>query len=71
MATAGTLVYSTRLDTSGMDKGLRGMTGKVQGTGSTIKSILGGLGIAALVSKAMNTISSSMDGAIKRLDTII
>jgi len=70
MATAGTLVYSTRLDTSGMDKGLRGMTGKVQGTGSTIKSILGGLGIAALVSKGINAISSSMDGAIKRLDTM-
>ncbi len=70
MATAGTLVYSTRLDTSGMDKGLKGMTGKVQGTGSTIKSILGGLGIAALVSKGINAISSSMDGAIKRLDTM-
>ena len=70
MATAGTLVYSTRLDTSGMDKGLKGMTGKVQGTGSTIKSILGGLGIAALVSKGIGAISSSMDGAIKRLDTM-
>ena len=70
MATAGTLVYSTRLDTSGMDKGLKGMTGKVQGTGSTIKSILGGLGIAALVSKGISAISSSMDGAIKRLDTM-
>lgn len=70
MATAGTLVYSTRLDTSGMDKGLKGMTGKVSSTGSTIKSILGGLGIAALVSKGINAISSSMDGAIKRLDTM-
>lgn len=70
MATAGTLVYSTRLDTSGMDRGLKGMTGKVQGTGSTIKSILGGLGIAALVSKGIGAISSSMDGAIKRLDTM-
>lgn len=70
MATAGTLIYNTKLDTSGMDKGLKGMTGKVQGTGSTIKSILGGLGIAALVSKGINAISSSMDGAIKRLDTM-
>jgi len=70
MATAGTLIYNTKLDTSGMDKGLKGMTGKVSSTGSTIKSILGGLGIAALVSKGINTISSSMDGAIKRLDTM-
>ena len=70
MAIAGTLIYSTKLDTSGMEKGLRGMTSKVQGTGSTIKSILGGLGIAALVSKGINAISSSMDGAIKRLDTM-
>lgn len=70
MATAGTLIYSTRLDTSGMDKGLKGMTGKVSSTGSTIKSILGGLGIAALVSKGINAISSSMDGAIKRFDTM-
>lgn len=70
MATAGTLIYSTKLDTSGMDKGLKGMTSKVSNTGSTIKSILGGLGIAALVSKGINMISSSMDGAIKRLDTM-
>lgn len=70
MATAGTLVYSTKLDTKGIDKGLKGMTGKVQSTGSTIKSILGGLGIAAVVSKAIGVINNSLDGAISRFDTM-
>lgn len=70
MATAGTLVYSTKLDTKGIDKGLKGMTGKVQSTGSTIKSILGGLGIASVVSKAISTINASLDGAISRFDTM-
>lgn len=68
MATAGTLVYNTKLDTKGIDKGLKGMTGKVQSTGSTIKSILGGLGIAAVVSKAIGVINNSLDGAISRFD---
>lgn len=70
MATAGTLVYSTKLDTKGIDKGLKGMTGKVQSTGSTIKSILGGLGIASVVSKAIGAINDSLDGAISRFDTL-
>lgn len=70
MATAGSLIYNTKLDTSGMEKGLKGMTGKVSSTGSTIKSILGGLGIATLVSKGIGAINNSLDGAIKRLDTM-
>lgn len=68
MATAGSLVYNTKLDTKGIDKGLKNMTGKVQSTGSTIKSILGGLGIAALVSKGIQVINNSLDGAISRFD---
>ena len=58
MAVAGTLTYKTELDTSGIQK-----------SGSTVKSIIAGLGITKLISSAMNTIKSSTGDAIKRLDT--
>ena len=59
MAIAGTLTYKTDLDTSGVKK-----------AGSTVKSIIAGLGITKMISKAMSTISSSLDGAISRFDTL-
>lgn len=59
MAIAGTLTYKTELDTSGVKK-----------AGSTVKSIVAGLGITKMISKAMSTISSSLDGAISRFDTL-
>lgn len=59
MAVAGTLTYKTELDTSGVQK-----------AGSTVKSIIAGLGITKLISTAMNTIKNSTDDAIKRLDTL-
>lgn len=55
----GTLTYKTELDTSGVKK-----------AGSTVKSIIAGLGITKLISKAMSTITSSVDDAIKRVDTL-
>ena len=58
MAVAGTLTYKTELDTSGIQK-----------SGSTVKSIIAGLGITKLISSAMNTIKNSTNDAIKRLDT--
>lgn len=59
MAIAGTLTYKTELDTSGVQK-----------AGSTVKSIIAGLGITKLISTAMNEIKNSTDDAIKRLDTL-
>lgn len=59
MAIAGTLTYKTELDTSGVKK-----------SGSTVKSIIAGLGITKMISKAMSTISNSLDGAISRFDTL-
>jgi len=59
MAIAGTLTYKTELDTSGVKK-----------SGSTVKSIIAGLGITKMISKAMGTISDSLDGAISRFDTL-
>lgn len=56
---AGTLTYKTELDTSGVQK-----------AGSTVKSIIAGLGITKLISTAMNEIKNSTDDAIKRLDTL-
>ena len=58
MAYAGTLTYKTELDTSGVQK-----------AGSTIKSIIAGLGITKLISMAMSEINSSIDSAISRIDT--
>ena len=59
MAYAGKLTYKTELDTSGVQK-----------AGSTVKSIIAGLGITKLISTAMNEIKNSTDDAIKRLDTL-
>lgn len=59
MAVAGTLTYKTELDTSGVQK-----------AGSTVKSIIAGLGITKLISTAMGEIKNSTDDAIKRLDTL-
>lgn len=59
MAVAGTLTYKTELDTSGVKK-----------AGSTVKSIIAGLGITKIISTAMNTIKNSVDDAVKRVDTL-
>ena len=59
MAVAGTLTYKTELDTSGVQK-----------AGSTIKSIIAGLGITKMISMAMSEINASIDGAIARFDTM-
>jgi tape measure domain-containing protein len=59
MAYAGKLTYKTELDTSGVQK-----------AGSTVKSIIAGLGITKMISMAMNQITNSIDGAISRYDTL-
>ena len=59
MAYAGKLTYKTELDTSGVQK-----------AGSTVKSIIAGLGITKMITTAMSTINNSIDGAISRLDTL-
>jgi tape measure domain-containing protein len=59
MAVAGTLTYSTKLDTSGLQSGV-----------SSVKNIVSALGIDKIISTAMSTISDSVDNAISRLDTL-
>ena len=70
MAVAGSLTYSTKIDTSGFQKGINEIEGKTKSGGASVKSIIAGLGITKLISVAMNTIKESMDGAISRLDAM-
>lgn len=70
MAVAGSLTYETKLDTSGFQKGMNDIESKTKSGGASVKNIVAGLGITKLVTKALDTIKNSMDGAIKRIDTM-
>lgn len=70
MAVAGTLTYSTKIDTSGFKKGVDDIERKTQSGGTSVKNIIAGLGITKLISTAFATINENLDGAIKRLDTM-
>lgn len=67
---AGSLTYNTELDTKGFQKGINDVTSKTKSAGSSIKSIIAGLGITQLISKAFSMISSNIDSAVSRLDTL-
>lgn len=64
------LVIETDLNTKNFENGLDKIKGTTQRAGSTIKSIVAGLGITKAISIAMNQITGSIDGAISRLDTL-
>ena len=66
----GKVVIETELDNKGIKKGLKETETDITKTGSTIKGIVAGLGITKLVSTAMNTIKTSINGAISRFDTL-
>lgn len=66
----GKVVIDTELNSKKFEKGLDKMKSASQKAGSTIKNIVVGLGIAKLVSVAMNQITQSIDGAISRFDTL-
>ena len=68
MAVAGSLTYDTKLDTSGFEKGVNKIENKTQSAGLTVKNIITGLGITKLITSAIGTITSSMDGAVSRMD---
>lgn len=67
---AGSLTYNTELDTKGFQKGINDVTSKTKSAGSSIKSIIAGLGITQIINKAFNLITSNIDNAVKRLDTL-
>lgn len=70
MAVAGSLTYDTKIDKSGFKKGLAGIEKETGNAGTKIKDIVAGLGITKIVGKAFNLITSNMDTAIKRIDTL-
>lgn len=70
MAIAGSLTYDTLIDKNGFEKGLNSLKNSVNSAGTQIKNIVTALGIDKLISASFNIISNSVDGAIKRLDTL-
>lgn len=67
---AGSLTYNTELDTKGFQKGINDVTNKTKSAGASIKSIVAGLGITKLIGKAFNVITSNIDSAVSRIDTL-
>lgn len=68
--TAGYLKFDTTLDTKGFKSGINQITGEAKKGGSTIKSIVGGLGIAKIASVGLNAIKNSIGAAVSRFDTL-
>ena len=66
----GKVVIDTELNTKNFESGLDKIKNTTQKAGSTVKSIVAGLGITKAVSYAMGQITGSIDGAIARLDTL-
>lgn len=66
----GKVVVDTDLNTKNFENGLDKMKGTAKKAGSTVKSIVTGLGIAKAISLAMSQISASIDGAVSRVDTL-
>ena len=57
-------------DTKDFEKGLDKMQDSSKKAGSTIKNIVAGLGITSLIKKGFDVITSSIDDATKRFDTL-
>lgn len=70
MAVAGSITYRTELDTSGFEKGLNNIKGDTSSAFSQIRNIVASLGITDLISSAFNTLTSSIDSAMNRIDTM-
>lgn len=66
----GKVVIDTELNTKNFENGLNKMKSSSEKAGSSIKSIVAGLGITKVISSAMSQINSSLDGAIERFDTL-
>lgn len=67
---AGSLTYNTEMDTKGFQKGINDVTNKTRSAGTSIKNIIAGLGITQIIGKAFSFISSNIDDAVARLDTL-
>lgn len=70
MAVAGSLTYDAKIDKTNFKKGLNNLEKETSNSGTKIKNIVAGLGITKIIGKAFNLITSNMDSAIKRIDTL-
>lgn len=70
MAVAGSLTYDTKIDRSGFKNGLDKLEKQTNSSGTKIKNIVAGLGITKIIGKTFSIITSNMDSAIKRIDTL-
>ena len=70
MAVAGSLTYSTELDTKGFKSGLGDIKSSTESSMTQIKNIVTALGIDKIISASMNTIKNSIDSAMKRIDVM-
>ena len=66
----GKVVIDTELNTKDFENGLDKMQSESKKAGSTIKNIVAGLGITSLIKKGFDVITSSIDDATKRFDTL-
>ena len=70
MAVAGSLTYDAKIDKTNFKNGLNNLEKETSNSGTKIKNIVAGLGITKIIGKAFNLITSNMDSAIKRIDTL-
>lgn len=70
MPVAGSLTYSTEIDTSGYQSGINEIKGTTQSAMGQIRNIVAALGIDKIISASMNTIKNSVDSAMNRIDTM-
>ena len=66
----GDVTIRVKADTKEFEQGLNKMQNTSKQAGTSIKNIVAGLGITKLIGTAMNQISSSIDGAVARVDTL-
>ena len=66
----GKIVIDTELNSKNFENGLSKIQNTTQKAGTSIKNIVAGLGITKLIGMAMSEISGSIDGAVKRIDTL-
>ena len=66
----GTITIAAKINTKDFDNGLKRMQNTSEKAGNSIKNIVAGLGITKLISKGLSVISSSIDDAVSRVDTL-
>ena len=66
----GDVVVKVKADTGEFEKGLDKIEDSTKKASSSVKNVVLGLGISKIISKGFSAITSSMDDAIKRFDTL-